>query len=125
MKPDVYNERCPTRVVLDLIADKWAVLIVGALEDKTKRFGELRREIGGVSQKMLTQTLRGLERDGIVVRTVYASVPPKVEYSLTKLGRTLVHILEGIREWSETHIENVLKARDDYDARATADMPGE
>ena len=97
MKWDVYNEHCPTRIVLDRIADKWTVLIVGALEDKTKRFGELRREIGGVSQKMLTQTLRGLERDGLVARTIYASVPPKVEYSLTELGRTLVHSLEAIR----------------------------
>ena len=117
MKWDVYNERCPTRVVLDRIADKWTVLIVGALDDKTKRFGELRREIGGVSQKMLTQTLRGLERDGLVNRVVYASVPPKVEYSLTELGRTLVRILEAIREWSEENIEDVLKARDAYDNR--------
>jgi DNA-binding HxlR family transcriptional regulator len=123
MKWDAYNEHCPTRVVLDRIADKWTVLIVGALDDKTKRFGELRREIGGVSQKMLTQTLRGLERDGIVVRSVYASVPPKVEYSLTDLGRTLVHILEGIRAWSESNIESVLKARDDYDIKATAEVP--
>ncbi|MDH7499226.1 MAG: helix-turn-helix domain-containing protein [candidate division NC10 bacterium] len=118
MEWNVYNERCPTRVVLDRIADKWTVLIVGALEKKTKRFGELRREIGGVSQKVLTQTLRGLERDGIVSRMVYASVPPKVEYSLTELGRTLVRILEAIREWSEKNIEKVLKARDDYDGRA-------
>ena len=117
MKWDVYNERCPTRVVLDRIADKWTVLIVGALEENTKRFGELRREIGGVSQKMLTQTLRGLERDGLVTRMVYASVPPKVEYSLTELGRTLVRILEAIREWSEENIEDVLKARDVYDSR--------
>ncbi len=116
MKWDVYNERCPTRMVLDRIADKWTVLIVGALEEKTKRFGELRREVGGVSQKMLTQTLRGLERDGIVSRNVYASVPPKVEYSLTDLGRTLVRILESIRDWSEKNIEAVLKARDGYDA---------
>lgn len=78
---DVYSEKCPTRQVLDRIADKWTVLIVVALDGKTKRFGELRREIGGVSQKMLTQTLRGLERDGLVSRVVYASVPPKVEYS--------------------------------------------
>jgi DNA-binding HxlR family transcriptional regulator len=117
MKWDVYNAHCPTRMVLDRIADKWTVLIVGALENKTKRFGELRREIGGVSQKMLTQTLRGLERDGLVTRVVYASVPPKVEYSLTELGRTLVRILEAIREWSEKNIEDVLKARDDYDTR--------
>jgi DNA-binding HxlR family transcriptional regulator len=125
MKWDVYNEHCPTRVVLDRIADKWTVLIVGALEEKTKRFGELRKEIGGVSQKMLTQTLRGLERDGIVARTVYASVPPKVEYSLTALGRTLVHILEAIHEWSENNIEDVLKARGGYDARATSELSDE
>ncbi len=116
MKWDVYNERCPTRMVLDRIADKWTVLIVGALDERKKRFGELRREIGGVSQKMLTQTLKGLERDGIVSRTVYASVPPKVEYSLTDLGRTLVGILEAIRDWSEKNIEVVLKARNKYDA---------
>ena len=125
MKWDAYNERCPTRMVLDRIADKWTVLIVGALEEKTKRFGELRREVGGVSQKMLTQTLRGLERDGVVVRTVYASVPPKVEYSLTSLGRTLVHILEEIRKWSELNIEDVLKARDDFDSRAQSEASGE
>jgi len=117
MKWDVYNESCPTRMVLDRIADKWTVLIVGALENKTKRFGELRREIGGVSQKMLTQTLRGLERDGLVTRVVYASVPPKVEYSLTELGRTLVRTLEAICDWSEKNIEDVLKARDDYDTQ--------
>jgi len=125
MKWDAYNERCPTRMVLDRIADKWTVLIVGALEEKTKRFGELRREVGGVSQKMLTQTLRGLERDGVVVRTVYASVPPKVEYSLTRLGRTLVHILEEIRKWSELNIEDVLKARDDFDSRSQSEASGE
>jgi DNA-binding HxlR family transcriptional regulator len=118
MEWDVYNEHCPTRMVLDRIADKWTVLIVGALENKTKRFGELRREIGGVSQKMLTQTLRGLERDGLVARVVYASVPPKVEYSLTELGRTVIRILEAIREWSEKNIEEVLKARGEYDTRA-------
>jgi DNA-binding HxlR family transcriptional regulator len=125
VKWDVYNERCPTRIVLDRIADKWTVLIAGALDGKTKRFGELRREIGGVSQKMLTQTLRGLERDGIVARRVYATVPPKVEYSLTELGRTLVRILEAIREWSETNIEDVLKARLDYDYRAQCETAEE
>jgi len=122
---DIYNEHCPTRVVLDRIADKWTVLIVGALEDKTKRFGELRREIGGVSQKMLTQTLRGLERDGLVFRKVYASVPPKVEYSLTDLGRTLVGILNAIGEWAETHIEKVLTARTEYDTKIAAEVPKE
>ena len=123
MKWNVYSERCPTRVVLDRIADKWTVLIVGALEDKTKRFGELRREIGGVSQKMLTQTLRQLERDGVVVRTIYASVPPKVEYSLTELGHTLVRILDAIRKWSESNIEDVLKARNEYDKKNASKSP--
>ena len=121
MEWDVYNQHCPTRMVLDRIADKWTVLVVGALEDKTKRFGELRREIGGVSQKMLTQTLRGLEMDGLVARRVYASVPPKVEYTLTKLGRTLIPVLEAIREWSEHNIEGVLEARSHYDTRAVSE----
>ena len=121
MKWNVYDEHCPTRMVLDRIADKWTVLVIGVLENETKRFGELRREIGGVSQKMLTQTLRGLERDGLVARVVYASVPPKVEYSLTKLGRTLVRILEAVRHWSEKSIEDVLKARDGYDSRTKSE----
>jgi DNA-binding HxlR family transcriptional regulator len=117
MEWDAYNERCPTRMVLDRIADKWTVLIVGALKDNKKRFGELRREVGGVSQKMLTQTLKGLERDGIVTRRVFATVPPRVEYSLTDLGRTLIGMLESIRDWSEKNIEDVLKARDEFDSR--------
>ena len=125
MKWNVYNKNCPTRIVLDRIADKWTVLIVGALESKTKRFGELRREIGGVSQKMLTQTLRGLEMDGIVIRKIYASVPPKVEYSLTELGRTLISVLEAIRDWSENNIEDVLRARNDYDTKDTSEVPDE
>jgi len=115
MEWDVYNENCPTRIVLNRIADKWTILIVGTLEGGTKRFGELRREVSGISQKMLTQTLRGLERDGIVKRTIYASVPPKVEYRLTDLGRTLVNIFEEIRNWSENNIEDVLMARKSYD----------
>ena len=122
---DIYDQNCPTRIVLDRIADKWTVLIVGALEHNTKRFGELRREIGGVSQKMLTQTLRGLERDGIVLRKVYAVIPPEVEYALTELGRTLVGILDAIGEWSENNIEDVLKARSEYDAGATSEAAPE
>lgn len=113
---NVYDAQCPTRLVLNRIADKWTVLVVSSLEGGTKRFSALRREIGGVSQKMLTQTLRGLERDGLVLRTIYPSVPPKVEYSLTPLGRTLVSLLDAIRGWSETHIEEVLKAQIVYDS---------
>lgn len=116
MKWDAYNKNCPTRIVLDRIADKWTVLVIGSLEARKKRFGELRREVGGVSQKVLTQTLRGLERDGLITRKVYASVPPKVEYSLTLLGQNLAHTLHAIRNWSENNIEDVLKARKRYDA---------
>ena len=114
-KWDVYNENCPTRLVLDRIADKWTVLVIGSLMHGTKRFGELRREIGGISQKMLTQTLRGLERDGLVSRKIYPTVPPKVEYSLTSLGTTLVKVLEEIRIWSEQNIEQVLRSQEKYD----------
>ena len=112
---NVFNDQCPTRLVLARIADKWTVMIVLRLSQKRLRFGELKREIPGISQKMLTQTLRALERDGLVVRTVYAEVPPRVEYSLTALGKTLVGILTQIREWSETHIEAVLAAQKAFD----------
>ena len=116
-KWNVYNKNCPTRLVLDRIADKWTVLIIGSLANGTRRFGELRREIDGISQKMLTQTLRGMERDGLVTRKVYPTVPPKVEYSLTKLGKTLTDVLEEIRNWSEGHIDKVLKAQKEYDSK--------
>jgi DNA-binding HxlR family transcriptional regulator len=112
---NAYNEQCPTRLMLNRIADKWAVLLLGLLERETKRFSTLQRETGGISQKMLTQTLRSLERDGLILRTVYASVPPKVEYSITPLGSTLVAPLVAIRVWSETHIEEVLAAQSAYD----------
>lgn len=112
----VYDQNCPTRLVLKRIADKWTVLIVISLAKGTKRFGELRRELDGISQKMLTQVLRGLERDGLVSRQVYPTVPPKVEYSLTDLGLTLVSLLDGIRNWSESHIEAVLECQNQYDS---------
>lgn len=112
---NVYEAACPTRLVLNRIADKWTVLVVSSLEQGTKRFSTLQREIGGVSQKMLTQTLRGLERDGLVLRTIYPTVPPKVEYTLTPLGRTLVGLVDAIRVWSEQHIEEVMFAQTSYD----------
>lgn len=110
-----YLATCPTRQVLDCVADKWAVLIIGLLLGGTRRFGELRRDIEGVSQKMLTQTLRSLERDGIINRRVFASVPPKVEYSLTALGESLATTLDELRLWAEKNIENVLRNREMYD----------
>lgn len=115
---NVYDEDCPTRRVLSRIADKWTVLIVGRLAEGTQRFGELRRDITGVSPKVLTQKLRELQRDGLVTRRVYASVPPKVEYSLTTLGQTLVGLLNAIRVWAELHIETVLQAQQTFDAQA-------
>lgn len=116
---NVYDAACPTRLVLNRITDKWTVLAVNALAQDTKRFSTLQREIGGVSQKMLTQTLRGLERDGLVTRTIYPTVPPKVEYTLTPLGRTLLGLVDAIRVWSEKHIEGVLQAQMLYDHRMT------
>ena len=91
--PSVLDPRCPSRLVLDRIADKWTALVIQILAGGTMRYAALQREIGGISQKMLTQTLRSLERDGLVQRTVHPVVPPKVEYSLTKLGRTLIEPL--------------------------------
>lgn len=115
---NVFDHRCPTRQVLDRIADKWTVLVIQRLSSGTMRFSELRRSIGGISQKMLTSTLRGLERDGLVVRRVYASVPPRVEYSLTPLGRSLCKLVAGICHWAEAHMEQVEAARASFD-RAT------
>jgi DNA-binding HxlR family transcriptional regulator len=114
---NVYDDQCPTRKTLDRIADKWTVLIIGRLATRKQRFGELRREIAGISPKVLTQKLRELERDGIITRRVYASVPPKVEYSLTPLGSTLISLLDAIRIWSETHIEAVLEAQKVFDSQ--------
>ena len=117
---NVFQATCPTRRILECISDKWAVLIVGLLQDGTKRFGELRRGIEGVSQKMLTQTLRALERDGILQREVFASVPPKVEYSLTPLGQSLSHLVDALRVWAEANVDQVLRSRAQYD-RETSD----
>ncbi len=115
---NVYDANCPTRQILDLIADKWATLIVGLLAAEPMRFAMLQKRIGGISQKMLTQTLRGLERDGLVQRTVYAEVPPRVEYALTPLGRTLCEPINAIIKWSEENIEAVITARQQYDQRS-------
>ena len=116
--PNVYAGTCPTRHVLDLIGDKWAALIVGLLEEKPQRFAALHRQIGGISQKMLTQTLRRLERDGLVQRTVYAEVPPRVEYALTRLGQTLCAPLAALRMWAEANIADVQGAQQRYDELA-------
>jgi|SRR5215831_6519367 len=100
----VLKPQCPSRVVLDRIADKWTALIIQVLASGTRRYGTLQREIGGISQKVLTQTLRSLERDGLVLRKSYPTTPPKVEYSLTRLGRTLIAPLHALCRWSEKHL---------------------
>lgn len=113
----MYAGQCPSREALDRIGDKWASLIIGLLEDGTMRFSDLQRAIGGITQKMLTQTLRSLERDGLVKRTVYPEVPPRVEYSLTELGRTLIEPLAVLRDWAQQNINKVTVAQQEFDAR--------
>jgi DNA-binding HxlR family transcriptional regulator len=108
---DVLDQSCPSRQVLGRIADKWTALVIYALADGKHRYSALKRRIGGVSQKMLTQTLRDLERDGLVERTVHPVVPPMVEYELTALGRTLTRPLGAICEWAEKHLPEMMSAR--------------
>ncbi|GAB2821512.1 winged helix-turn-helix transcriptional regulator [Lentzea nigeriaca] len=107
---------CPCRDLLDMVASKWTALTIGALEDGPKRFGELKRRLEGISQKMLTQTLRTLERDGLVTRTVYPSVPLRVEYELTELGRSVTEPLAALRSWAQRNYESVAEARETFDA---------
>jgi DNA-binding HxlR family transcriptional regulator len=103
------------------IADRWTLVAIDALDDGgTLRFGELRRRMGPISQKMLTKTLRQLERDGLVTRAVYPAVPPKVEYRLTPLGRALGKAVCGIWTWAERHVADVARARKLYDARGAS-----
>ena len=111
---------CPTRQVMATIGDKWTALLVHALAGGPLRHGQLRNVVAGVSQKMLTQTLRTLERDGLVIRTVTARVPVRVDYELTPLGYSLVPVLAALKAWSETHIEEVLAAREDFDGTLAA-----
>jgi DNA-binding HxlR family transcriptional regulator len=106
------------------VANKWAVLVLGLLSERRHRFGELQRGIDGVSQKVLTQTLRSLERDGIVERTVHPTVPPKVEYSLTPIGESLAATLGGLRAWAERNIEAVMSNRESFDQAAGANPVG-
>jgi DNA-binding HxlR family transcriptional regulator len=113
---DAYLATCPARHLLDRISDKWVSLVLGALDSGPRRHSELARRIAGVSQKMLTQTLRSLERDGLVSRTVTPMVPPMVEYALTPLGESLMPLIVHVRMWAEEHMPEVLAARAAYDA---------
>lgn len=117
---DVYAKDCPSRQVLDRIGDTWSVLIIVSLADGPRRYSELAARIEGISPKMLTQTLRGLERDGLISRAVFAEVPPRVEYDLTTLGHSLLGLVSGLEAWAQEHMPDVVNARDSYDTRVHA-----
>jgi DNA-binding HxlR family transcriptional regulator len=114
---NVYAAQCPTRLLLDRIADKWTFLLLGTLADGPMRFNALKRHIEGVSQKMLSQTLRQMERDGLVTRTVEATVPVTVIYEITPLGATLVEAMQPVIDWAETRMAQVAEAQLAYDGR--------
>lgn len=118
---DLYELDCPCRDILDLIGSKWSVLVIGRLEEQPYRFGELRRAVPGITQKMLTQTLRRLEEDGMVHREVLAEMrPPRVEYSLTELGESITEPLHAIRDWTEQHLPHVRDARQRFSDRVAS-----
>ena len=119
----VRGECLAVREVLNRVGDKWSVLIVALLGDGTKRFSELRRMIEGISQRMLTLTLKGLERDGLITRTVYPTIPPRVDYQLTKLGRGLLVPITGLANWAGENRQKIQDAREKYDARYSKDRP--
>lgn len=114
---------CRPRELLDRIGDKWSLLVVGLLSGGGKRFSELRRGIDGISQRILTATLRGLERDGLVARDVHATVPPRVDYTLTPLGRALLDTVLPLLAWTERHLPEIDAARAAYDRRAAPPRP--
>ncbi|WP_432830212.1 winged helix-turn-helix transcriptional regulator [Dactylosporangium sp. CA-092794] len=129
---DAFLAQCPSRRLLDRIADKWVTLVLAALrsdgshrfgadcagEPRSMRYSELSRRLAGVSQKMLTQTLRALERDGLITRTVVPTVPVTVSYELTDLGLSLHQLMHGLKSWAETHMDDVLANRAAYDGHA-------
>ena len=114
---NAFDPDCPTRVVLDRIGDKWTVLVIGALIDGPLRFTALRQRVGGVAPKVLTQTLRAMERDGLLTRTVFAQVPPRVDYALTDLGVSLGGPIAVLTDWAEAHVGRIVAARDDFEAQ--------
>jgi DNA-binding HxlR family transcriptional regulator len=117
MKPNIYDPDCPTRLVLDRVGDKWTVLVILVLLDGPRRFSQLRGRIGGVAPKVLTETLRRLERDGILTRTAFPEIPPRVEYELTPLGRSLEQPIRFLADWAEQNMPRITRARDAYDRR--------
>ncbi|MGX1811966.1 winged helix-turn-helix transcriptional regulator [Nocardia sp. NPDC055321] len=114
---NAYLRDCPARMVLNLIADKWALLVIAALGGGTLRYGELRRRLEGISPKMLSQTLRSLERSGLLTRTQHPTIPPRVEYTLTSLGESLRTPTEAFKNWAEQNVAQILAAQDQFDTR--------
>jgi DNA-binding HxlR family transcriptional regulator len=134
---DAFLASCPSRQLLDRVSDKWVALVLAALgsggphpgqdrvgEPRAMRYSELARRLAGVSQKMLTQTLRSLERDGLLTRTVTPTVPVTVTYELTDLGSSLQDVMRGIKLWAEAHMDEVLANRETYDTRAANHSEG-
>ncbi|MFC7066876.1 winged helix-turn-helix transcriptional regulator [Brucella rhizosphaerae] len=124
MKPGDFKETSACKAVTDILSrvgDKWTVLVVSYLGNRPMRFNELRRTVNGISQKMLTTTLRNLERDGFVLRTVFPTIPPKVEYELTELGRNLLEPVRALGEWAIANEVQVMMARARYDTRISGD----
>ncbi|MCU1466541.1 MAG: transcriptional regulator [Actinomycetia bacterium] len=117
---DPDDPECEVRTILDRIGDKWSLMVICLLADCTRRFSELRREIDGISQRMLTLTLRQLEREGLVTRTVFPVVPPRVDYELTELGSTLLDTIQALVAWAGKHGNEIVAARAAYDARVAA-----
>ena len=112
---DAFDPECPTRIVLDRVGDKWTVLIIGTLDDGPKRFNEIRLAIGGITPKVLTSTLRSLVADGLVTREVFAEVPPRVEYTLTEMGRSLQEPVAALRRWAELNVAAISESRDRHE----------
>jgi DNA-binding HxlR family transcriptional regulator len=119
--PDRESEDCrAVSSVLARVGDKWSVLIIVLLGDGPKRFNEIKRMVGGISQRMLTLTLRGLERDGLVKRTQFPTIPPRVDYELTQLGRSLWDAVQPLGEWAQGHVKNITRARALFDKKINA-----
>nr|WP_246432836.1 helix-turn-helix domain-containing protein [Rhodopseudomonas rhenobacensis] len=117
--PDALHNDCRgVATVLSRVGDKWSVLVIMMLGERPRRFNELKRMIGGISQRMLTLTLRGLERDGLVTRTVFPTVPPRVDYELTDLGRGLSTTVKELGEWAKQHLPDIEAARQSFDRRS-------
>jgi DNA-binding HxlR family transcriptional regulator len=116
-KGDAFDPNCPTRTILDRIGDKWTVLTVLSLRSGPLRFTELRDGIGRVAPKVLTQTLRRMERDGLITREVYPEIPPRVVYTLTPMGASLIDPISVITDWAETHMPAITEAQATYDGQ--------